>query len=79
MGIFVAKETGNHVYVYSCVGVSVGLVRGTWMNSRHSFRISISIGRGSWNAIVAQTAKVNNMITLKNVTPTPDYTSTLGC
>ena len=45
------------------------------MNSRDSFRISISIGRGSRSAIVAQTANVNNMIAFKNVTATSDYTS----
>ena len=48
------------------------------MNSRHGFRISISIVRGSQNAIVTQTANVNIMIALKNVTTTPDCTSALG-
>jgi len=47
------------------------------MNSRHSFRISTSIGRVPLNAIVAQTANVHNMIALKNVTSTSDNTSTL--
>ena len=63
--------------MYSCVGGSVGWVKGTRMNSKHSFRISISIGRGSRNAIVAQTANVNTVIELKNVTATFDNTSTL--